>query len=65
VNQGDRVILTLVPGSLPNGITQVDCTVRDESAPWVRCGSADAFNESGEQTWYDLTRVMKVKKMQK
>ena len=62
VQQGDRVTLTLVPGSLPSGLTQVDCTLKDESAPWIRCGNGDSFSDKGEQTWYDLTRVVMIKK---
>jgi len=66
VQRGEHVTLTFAPSSFPSGLSSIECTVADESDMWVRCAPGDAsFGANREELWYDLTRVVMVKRVEK
>jgi len=62
VNSGDRVTLTYATGSFGTGPSVVECTVKAEGGGWVLCSNDDPATATRDQHWYDLTRVVEVKR---
>jgi hypothetical protein len=66
VTHGDRVTMTFEAGSLASGTVELECKVSGQSGLWVRCASpSDALGSDREQLWYDSTRVIVLKKVER
>jgi len=66
VFNGDRIVLTMDPSVSASVPQAVECTVGEVGGGWVRCASPDdQFRPKREQVWYDLSRVVMVKKVEK
>jgi len=65
VKSGETVTLVFAHGTLASDVSSIQCKVVNEIRSWVLCGSTDDFSPSGQQRWYDLTRVAEVIRTEK